>query len=77
MLHNIPSWKSIQVLLDLEFFIVHVFLHQGRQQYGIKDGIAFRTTFPHQNGGSKTHNQAKSELFSNIFNILGGSDPNN
>ncbi|WP_291323487.1 Fic/DOC family N-terminal domain-containing protein [Desulfonatronospira sp.] len=24
---------------------VHVFLHQGRQLYGIKDGIAFRTTF--------------------------------
>ena len=32
--------------------------------------------FPYQNGGSKTQNQAKNELFSNIFNILAGSDPN-
>jgi len=31
--------------------------------------------FPYQNGGSKTQNQAKNELFSNILNILAGSDP--
>ena len=31
--------------------------------------------FPHQNGGSKIRYQAKNELFSNIFDILAGSDP--
>ena len=32
--------------------------------------------FPLQNGCSKTQNQAKNELLSNIFDILAGSDPN-
>ena len=32
--------------------------------------------FLYQNGGSKTQNQAKNELFSNIFDILVGSDTN-
>ena len=44
------------------------------QKYSYKKAPKWKKIY--QNGCSRTQNQAKNELLSNIFNILAGSDPN-